>query len=227
VASSKLCAIAQYTWPFIDLPQAIQLAKIAEGESEKPESNEIPATIDETAASEISEASVAPPTTEAPSENSHATSLQDDPLALLAQAAGYTDHELWWERQIEQRHNATGLFESILEAMSELRADAAPKDEQEAQREAHMRQMIRAARKTAISASLSYAEHGMPGTHQSRTSKTDTEILKGLKRIKTEATWIPGLTRVYLIAAAMAQELIHRAGTNISGLFPAMSLPAG
>jgi len=161
---------------FIDLPQAIQLAKIAEDQSEKPQSTEIPATIDETAAPEISEAAVAPPTTEAPSEDSHATSLQDDPLALLAQAAGYTDHELWWERQIEQRHNATGLFEGILEAMSELRANTAPKDEQEAQREAHMRQMIRAAQKDG---------------YQRIAVKTDTEILKGLKRVKTEATWIP------------------------------------
>ena len=113
---------------FIDLPQAIQLAKIAEDENEKPQSTEIPATIDETAAPEISQAAVVTPTTEAPSEDSHAMSLQDDPLALLAQAAGYTDHELWWERQIEQRHNATGLFESILEAMNELRTDTAPKD---------------------------------------------------------------------------------------------------
>src|SRR5260370_555058 len=37
----------------------------------------------------------------------------------------------------------------------------------------------------------------------------------------------PGPTRVYHIAAAMAQELTHLAGTNISGLFQAISLPAG
>jgi hypothetical protein len=177
---------------FIDLPQAIQLAKIAEDESEKPQSTEIPATIDETAAPEISEAAVAPPATEAPSEDSHAMSLQDDPLALLAQAAGYTDHELWWERQIEQRHNATGLFESILEAMSELRANTAPKDEQEAQREAHMRQMIRAAQKEGYQriAVMCGAWHA-PVLINPGPAKTDTEILKGLKRVKTEATWIP------------------------------------
>jgi len=177
---------------FIDLPQAIQLAKIAEDENERPQSAEIPATVDETVASEISEAAVAPPTTEAPSENSHTTNFQDDPLALLAQAAGYTDHELWWERQIEQRHNATGLFESILEAMSELRADTAPKDEQEAQREAHMRQMIRAAQKEGYQrlAVVCGAWHA-PVLINPGPAKTDAEILKGLKRVKTEATWIP------------------------------------
>lgn len=127
---------------FIDLPQAIQLAKIAKDESEKPESAEIPAPVDKTDVSQMSAATLAPPLTTDPPEDLHTTSFQEDPLVLLAQAAGYTDHELWWERQIEQRHNATGLFESILEAMSELRADAPPKDEQEAQREAHMRQMI-------------------------------------------------------------------------------------
>src|SRR5579859_4828172 len=177
---------------FIDLPQAIQLAKIAEDENERPQSTEIPATVDETAAPEISEAAVAPPTTEAPSDKSHTTSFQDDPLALLAQAAGYTDHELWWERQIEQRHNATGLFESILEAMSELRADTAPKDEQEAQREAHMRQMIRAAQKEGYQriAVVCGAWHA-PVLINPGPTKTDAEILKGLKRVKTEATWIP------------------------------------
>ena len=173
---------------FIDLPQAIQLAKIAEDESGKPPSAEIVAPVDDT----ISEASVALPTAEGPSADLHATNLQDDPLALLAQAAGYTDHELWWERQIEQRHNAAGLFESILEAMSELRADTAPKDEQEAQREAHMRQMIRLAQKEGYQriAIVCGAWHA-PTLISPGPAKTDTEILKGLKRIKTEATWIP------------------------------------
>ena len=72
-------------------------------------------------------------------------SPREDPLALLAQAAGYDDHELWWERQIEQRRDMVGLFDGILEAMTALRADTTPRDEEEAQREAQMRQGIRAA----------------------------------------------------------------------------------
>ena len=70
---------------------------------------------------------------------------RDDPLALLAEAAGYDDHELWWERQIEQRQDISGFFEGILEAMSAIRDGAPPRDAREAQREAHMRQAIRAA----------------------------------------------------------------------------------
>ena len=140
----------------------------------------------------MSAATLAPPLTTDPPEDLHTTSFQEDPLVLLAQAAGYTDHELWWERQIEQRHNATGLFESILEAMSELRADTPPKDEQEAQREAHMRQMIRTAKKEGYQriAVICGAWHA-PVLINPGPAKTDTGILKGLKRIKTEATWIP------------------------------------
>jgi hypothetical protein len=64
---------------------------------------------------------------------------------MLAEAAGYADHELWWEQQIEQRHDSAGLFDAIFEAMSTLRADRTPAADEEAQREAHMRQTIRAA----------------------------------------------------------------------------------
>ncbi len=201
---------------FIDLPQAIQLAKMAEDENERPQSAEIPAApVDKTDVSQMSAATLAPPlTAEAPSTNLHATSLQDDPLALFAQAAGYTDHELWWERQIEQRHNATGLFESILEAMSELRADAPPKDEQEAQREAHMRQMIRTAQKEGYQriAVICGAWHA-PALINPRPAKTDTEILKGLKRIKTEATWIPWTN------ARLSYHSGYGAGVNSPGWY--------
>ncbi|HEV2460575.1 MAG TPA: DUF5682 family protein, partial [Ktedonobacterales bacterium] len=76
-----------------------------------------------------------------------ALNVPPDPLALLAEAAGYSDHELWWERAIEQRRDATGLFDGILEAMTALRDDLTPRDAEEAQREAHMRQFIRAAEK--------------------------------------------------------------------------------
>jgi hypothetical protein len=46
-----------------------------------------------------------------------------DPLALMAEAAGYADHELWWEDQIERRADATGLFAAIHEAMCGIRAE--------------------------------------------------------------------------------------------------------
>ena len=47
-----------------------------------------------------------------------------DPLDLFAEAAGYADHELWWEHQIERHEDPTGLFDAIREAMT-LDRDAA------------------------------------------------------------------------------------------------------
>ncbi len=118
--------------------------------------------------------------------------IQDDPLAMLAEAAGYTDHELWWERQIEQRRDITNFFEGILEAMIALRADTQPKNEREAQREAHMRQTIRAAEKEGFKriAVVCGAWHA-PALSDLSDAKSDTDLLSGLKRIKVEATWIP------------------------------------
>jgi hypothetical protein len=46
--------------------------------------------------------------------------VREDPIGLLAEAAGYEDRELWWERQVEQRRNAADLFDAILEAMAAL-----------------------------------------------------------------------------------------------------------
>jgi len=47
--------------------------------------------------------------------------VREDPVGLLAAAAGYEDRELWWERQVEQRRDATDLFDAIMEAMAALR----------------------------------------------------------------------------------------------------------
>ncbi|HEU5228812.1 MAG TPA: DUF5682 family protein [Ktedonobacteraceae bacterium] len=166
---------------FMDLPQAIQLAK----EPLAEETSDETAPIDEQQQQRASThtTAVEPP----------ATLVQrDDPLAMLAEAAGYSDHELWWEQQIEQRHDASNLFEGILEAMTALRADPTPKDEVEAQREAHMRETIRAAQKEGFEriAIVCGAWHA-PVLANSDSAKADAALLNGLKRVKVEATWIP------------------------------------
>lgn len=116
----------------------------------------------------------------------------EDPTAALAAAAGYDDPELWWERQIEQRRNAAGLFEGILEAMAALRADGSPLDGMEARREAFMRQTIRAAVKEGFKriAVVCGAWHA-PVLAELGSSKEDQAVLKGLPRAKVVATWIP------------------------------------
>ena len=171
---------------FIDLPQEIQLAREPE-ETEQPE--EAPA--EPMGGDEAMNSAVAP---EAPADEQEqaAASPREDPLALLAQAAGYDDHELWWERQIEQRRDMVGFFDGILEAMTALRADTTPRDEEEAQREAQMRHGIRAAQQEGFKriAVVTGAWHS-PALGDLSDTKGDAALLKGLKRIKTQATWIP------------------------------------
>ena len=176
---------------FMDLPQAIQLAK-REVETDtalvgEPQSGndvvDVPANLP--AEPLVSPDAEAQSTAVQPS-------LEDDPLAQLAQAAGYNDYERWWEEQIEQRHDVTNLFESIMEAMSELRTGKPPKDEEEAQREAYMRQTIRAAQKEGFQriAVVCGAWHA-PVLVEAGSAKDDVALLHGLNRIKVETTWIP------------------------------------
>jgi hypothetical protein len=162
---------------FFDLPQAHHMAlELAEEKAEKE-----------------AEATEAPPEAppEAPAEAPD-DPLHDDPLGVLAEAAGYTDRELWWEQQIEQRRDASGLFDAILEAMTELRSHAKPPEPREALREAFMRQRLRAARKEGFEriAVVCGAWHA-PALAAPGSVKDDTALLKGLPKVKTAATWIP------------------------------------
>ncbi|HZR42263.1 MAG TPA: DUF5682 family protein [Ktedonobacteraceae bacterium] len=174
---------------FIDLPQAISLAKRPD---DVPQPNENQPADDSNHTTSAGGANAVVSSTEAPANAPQQEEPQDDPLALLAQAAGYTDHELWWERQIEQRLNITNLFEGILEAMTAMRAGLPPKNEEEAQREAHMRQEIHAAQKEGFQriAVVCGAWHA-PMLVDPRPAKADAALLSGLKRIKVAATWIP------------------------------------
>jgi hypothetical protein len=175
---------------FMDLPQALQLGQNEE-ESEKqpaPPALESEPPVGSTSA----QASATPAENEKGAQEE--APREEEPLDLLARAAGYSDYELWWERQIEQRRDLSNLFEGILEAMSALRADTAPKDQREARREAHMRQTIRAAQREGFQriAVVCGAWHAPVLTEAAlKRQKGDASLLSKLKRIKVEATWIP------------------------------------
>ncbi len=71
-----------------------------------------------------------------------------DPFAIIAEAAGYSDGERWWEHFVEQRHESGDVFTGILELMTALRAEAEKMGQIEPRdliREAAMRTIIRAA----------------------------------------------------------------------------------
>jgi Family of unknown function (DUF5682) len=120
------------------------------------------------------------------------TAMHDDPLGVLAEVAGYSDRELWWEHQIEQRTDCVGLFEAILEAMRELRSssETGPRD---AVREAAMRSAVRGAIKEGFEriAVVCGAWHAPVVDPAFTTAKHDQELLKGRDKVKVACTWIP------------------------------------
>jgi len=143
------------------------------------------AETEETVASEDADAEEA-------TEAETLTPWRMDPIGELSRAAGYDDHELWWEVEIEQRRDAGELFAAIEEAMTALREHAPAPDLREARREAHMRSRVREAQKAGYAniAVVCGAWH-VPALVKPATIKDDTALLKGLPKTKVEATWVP------------------------------------
>ena len=114
-----------------------------------------------------------------------------DPLGALGQAAGYEDGEAWWNHMVEERSDATDLFEAIAEAMGALREG--PPSSRDALREAHMRQCLRAARREGFMriAVVCGAWHVPALLDEKASVKADAALLKGLPKVKVAATWVP------------------------------------
>ena len=73
-------------------------------------------------------------------------SVRADPLGALAEVAGHGDPERWWEDVVESAREGLGAFEAVTEAMARAARGASRSDDpREEQREAYMRQQIRAA----------------------------------------------------------------------------------
>jgi hypothetical protein len=68
-----------------------------------------------------------------------------DPLAALAEAAGYEDPERWWEDMVEHRDGDLDTFAAVQDAMAALREQLDADTPREQRREAHMRHRIAAA----------------------------------------------------------------------------------
>ncbi|NHZ37729.1 DUF5682 family protein [Massilia rubra] len=119
--------------------------------------------------------------------------LHQDPLHWLAQAAGFSDTDTWWEHLVEQRTDSLDLFAAIAEMMTTVRTDiAAPPDLREQQREAWMRNAIRLAEKQGHQriAVVCGAYH-VPALASMPSAKSDNDLLKGLPKVKLAATWTP------------------------------------
>jgi len=120
-----------------------------------------------------------------------------DPLAALAQAGGYDDAERWWEDVVEGRLDSSSPFPLVLEAMGELRRLVGQRRgrhaENEARREAYMRQTIRAALKRGRTrvAVVCGAWHAPVLTAPLGPAAPDARLLRGLPKRKVVCTWVP------------------------------------
>ncbi|WP_236052918.1 DUF5682 family protein [Streptomyces musisoli] len=123
--------------------------------------------------------------------------MRVDPLAVLAEAAGYDDPERWWEDVVEHRgpgaRDPFAPFAAVAEAMGALRerygAGGRPRD---LVREAHMRLRLREARKEFGSAlAVVCGAWHVPALREKTTVTADRALLRGLPRIKTDLTWVP------------------------------------
>jgi hypothetical protein len=116
----------------------------------------------------------------------------DDALQAIARIAGEEDFERWWDRLVESRGDDQ-VFPAIHEAMAALRSEGArPANQLDTLREAAMRQEIRAAQKKGFEriAVVCGAWHA-PALITMPPAKEDTALLKGLAKVKVQATWVP------------------------------------
>ncbi|MCV7363724.1 hypothetical protein H7K19_19550 [Mycolicibacterium neworleansense] len=115
-----------------------------------------------------------------------------DPIAALAEAAGYDDPERWWDDVVESRTDGTG-FEAITEAMRTVRELEPDEDDPiEHQREAHMRQVIRkAAKEFATVVVVCGAWHAPALAGKFPPASADSALLRGLPKVKSATVWVP------------------------------------
>ncbi len=192
---------------FMDLPQAVQLAPEApagaaagEPPGGMPDGGPLDDAPSDAALPMAGPADAPPPDEDASVPEPPAEPyLRQDPLGEMARAAGFSDGERWWDELVESRASrGDDVFAAVAEAMAALREampDTGPEAEREGRREAHMRTVIRAAAKEGHEriAVVCGAWH-VPGLqlHDARgQAKLDAAVLKGLPRVKTEATWAP------------------------------------
>lgn len=119
-----------------------------------------------------------------------------DPLAVLAEAAGYDDPERWWEDAVEHRtdegDDALAPFAAVAEAMRALREtydDGGHPDDPI--REAHMRLRIRESVRTHDRTAVVCGAWHVPALTRPVTVTADRRTLKGLPKVKAEITWVP------------------------------------
>ena len=121
--------------------------------------------------------------------------LRIDPLAVLAETAGYDDPERWWEDVVEHRagdDDALAPFAALADAMAAIRETYGDGGhDQDAVREAHMRLRVREARRAYDRTAVVCGAWHVPALGAKTTAAADRALLKGLPKVKVETTWVP------------------------------------
>ncbi|MDJ0340559.1 DUF5682 family protein [Streptomyces sp. H10-C2] len=176
---------------FIDLPAAHSLAlRATEGHQETEETEETEEGGEGEGEGAVGEGAPA-------ADGAAAQALRIDPLAVLAETAGYDDPERWWEDAVEHRGTAAGAdplapFAALADAMGALREmyGHGGHDDDPA-REAHMRLRIREARRAHDRVAVVCGAWHVPALAEPVTVAADRQLLKGLPKVKVEMTWVP------------------------------------
>ncbi len=195
---------------FMDLPQAVEMALDKEAEEARKQKAEealakaADADADVEVETETDDGAVAVEAEieaeiESESDKPHPDQrFARDPLDALAEAAGYADGETWWNRLVEERGGDSAVFEAVGMAMTALREEL-PNNLRgeryalrEERREATMRTTMREAVKAGYQriAVICGAWH-VPALQATTTAKADAATLKGLPKLKVQATWAP------------------------------------
>ncbi|WP_237546777.1 DUF5682 family protein [Streptomyces sp. SID161] len=168
---------------FIDLPATHTLAWEAEAEKE--------------VGAEKEAHEPGPAEAEATDDSDAADEMRVDPLAVLAEAAGYDDPERWWEDVVEHRgpgaRDPFAPFAAVAEAMGALRERyGAGGRRRDLVREAYMRLRLREARKEFGSAvAVVCGAWHVPALREKTTVTADRALLRSLPRTRTDLTWVP------------------------------------
>jgi hypothetical protein len=177
----------------IDLPAAHSFALLLAADSETPsapeprESSDGP---DEPDTARDDPGPVAPPQ----------QPYRPDAISMLAQAAGYSDAERWWEDAVEHRTaDPSDRFAAITDAIAEIRAvDDRPAGHpdvlENSRREAAMRRLLRAAMREGharivVVCGAYHAPALIPANFPPVSA--DNKVLAGLPKTKVAVTWVP------------------------------------
>ncbi|MFF9816879.1 DUF5682 family protein [Streptomyces sp. NPDC014006] len=126
-----------------------------------------------------------------------AAGVRLDPLAVLADAAGYDDPERWWEDVVEhrgpERRDPFAPFTVLEEAMTALRETyGSGGHDRDLVREAHMRLQLRSAHKEfGEDVAVVCGAWHVPALRRRPTVTADKALLKGLPKVKADLTWVP------------------------------------